>query len=54
MTSSLESLIDRLTDLATTLDRPEDHPATPALHEVERNLRSSVRRIERLLRDLPA
>lgn len=53
LASSLDALVDRITELADGTEGTTDDDLRLALIEVERHLRSGGRRLERVLRDLP-
>ena len=52
ITSSLEHLVERLDQLATEVTGTDREDVALGLIDVERSLRSGVRRLERLTRDL--
>jgi len=51
MSSTITALLDRVAEVLSELPGGEDHEMAPALHDVERSLRTAGRRIERSLRD---
>jgi hypothetical protein len=51
ISSTIEQLIERLDQMATNLDGTPREDVANGLHDVERSLRASYRRLERLMRD---
>jgi hypothetical protein len=52
ITSSLEQLVQRIDQIVSQVTGTEQEDLSIGLIDVERNLRSGVRRLERLARDL--